>query len=186
MAKIGAKVEPPAEERAEPAVSLRRSVRPDHLVCLACGKPQKMLKRHLAVQHGLTPAEYRERFGLKPDYPMAAPNYVQQRREVALATGLGRPKPARRGRKPHGRGQTDKGGRPAATLVRDRVFHMVVRIPRLTLLAPDIVQIILPADESCVDAGDRCQRAGNSNDLNLPRHCHTLVALRRHGHKMIL
>jgi predicted transcriptional regulator len=85
LAKIGTKVEPPAEEKAKPAVPVRRSIRPDHLLCLVCGKPQKMLKRHLAVQHELTPAEYRERFGLKPDYPMAAPNYVQQRREVALA-----------------------------------------------------------------------------------------------------
>jgi predicted transcriptional regulator len=60
-----------------------------------------MLKRHLAVQHGLTPAQYRGRFELKPDYPMTAPNYAQQRREVALASGLGRPKkPNRRGRKP--------------------------------------------------------------------------------------
>jgi predicted transcriptional regulator len=100
LAKIGTKVELSAEEKSEPAVSLRRSVRPDHLVCLVCGKPQKMLKRHLAVQHELTPAEYRKRFGLKPDYPMAAPNYVQQRREVALAIGLGRPKkPAPRRRK---------------------------------------------------------------------------------------
>ena len=101
LAKIGAKVEAPAQEKPEPAVSVRRSIRPDHLVCLVCGKPQKMLKRHLAARHELTPAEYRERFGLKPDYPMAAPNYVQQRRKVALASGLGRPqKPARRGRKP--------------------------------------------------------------------------------------
>jgi predicted transcriptional regulator len=100
LAKIGTKVELSAEEKSEPAVSVRRSIRPDHLVCLVCGKPQKMLKRHLAVQHELTPAEYRKRFGLKPDYPMAAPNYAQQRREVALATGLGRPKkPARRGKK---------------------------------------------------------------------------------------
>jgi predicted transcriptional regulator len=69
-------------------------------VCLICGKPQKVLKRHLAVRHELTPAGYRERFGLKADYPMTAPNYAQQRREVALASGLGRPKkPARRGRK---------------------------------------------------------------------------------------
>jgi predicted transcriptional regulator len=82
-------------------MSVRRSIRPDHLVCLVCGQPQKMLKRHLAVQHGLTPAEYRVRFGLKADYPMAAPNYAQQRREFALQAGLGRPKkPARRGRKP--------------------------------------------------------------------------------------
>ena len=47
-----------------------------------------MLKRHLAIQHGLTPAGYRERFGLKPDYPMAAPNYTQLRREVAFRIGL--------------------------------------------------------------------------------------------------
>jgi predicted transcriptional regulator len=85
-------------------VSLRRSIRPDHLVCLVCGQLQKMLKRHLAVRHGLTPAQYRERFGLKPDYPMAAPKYAQQRRELALQSGLGRPKkPARRGRKSGGR-----------------------------------------------------------------------------------
>jgi predicted transcriptional regulator len=59
-----------------------------------------MLKRHLATRHGLTPSQYRERFGLKPDYPMAAPNYAQQRREFALQSGLGRPKkPARRGRR---------------------------------------------------------------------------------------
>ena len=100
LSKVGAEPDQPAEEKPEPAVSVRRSIRPDHLVCLVCGKTQKMLKRHLAVQHELKPMEYRERFGLKPNYPMAAPNYVQQRREVALATGLGRPKkPARRRRK---------------------------------------------------------------------------------------
>lgn len=81
-------------------MSVRRSIRPDHLVCLVCGKPQKMLKRHLAVRHDLTPAQYRERFGLTPDYPMAAPNYAQQRRDFALQTGLGRPqRPALRGRR---------------------------------------------------------------------------------------
>lgn len=70
------------------------------MVCLVCGKPQKILKRHLGASHGLAPAQYRERFGLKPDYPMATPNYAQQRREVALQIGLGRPKKAvRKGRK---------------------------------------------------------------------------------------
>ena len=99
-----AETEQPVEERPEPAVSVRRSIRPDHLVCLVCGQPQEMLKRHLAVRHDLTPAQYRERFGLKADYPMAAPNYAQQRREFALQTGLGRPKkPARRGRRSGGR-----------------------------------------------------------------------------------
>jgi predicted transcriptional regulator len=99
LSKIGAEPEQPAEE-VQPAVSVRRSVRPDHLVCLVCGQRQKMLKRHLAVRHDLTPAKYRERFGLKPDYPMTASNYAKQRREVALATGLGRlESPARRGKK---------------------------------------------------------------------------------------
>ena len=106
LASLGAEAEPSMLEKPEPAVSVRRSIRPDHLVCLICGKPQKVLKRHLAVQHDLTPGQYRERFGLKPDYPMAAPNYVQQRREVALRTGLGRPKkPARRRRRPSARAQ---------------------------------------------------------------------------------
>jgi predicted transcriptional regulator len=69
-------------------------------VCLICGKKQKLLKRHLAVEHELTPNQYRETFGLKPDYPMAAPNYAQQRRELAVKIGLGRRKrPGRRARK---------------------------------------------------------------------------------------
>jgi predicted transcriptional regulator len=116
MAKVGAEVEPPAEKKPEPAVPVRRSIQPDHLICLVCGQPQKMLKRHLAVQHGLTPTQYRQRFGLKPDYPMAAPNYVQQRREVALRTGLGRPKkPARRARKSTARPKAPKSRQSAAT-----------------------------------------------------------------------
>jgi predicted transcriptional regulator len=100
LGKLGAEPDQPAEDKPEPAVSVRRSIRPDHLVCLICGRKQKLLKRHLAVEHELTPNQYRETFGLKSDYPMVAPNYAQQRREVALASGLGRPrKPARRGRK---------------------------------------------------------------------------------------
>jgi predicted transcriptional regulator len=107
--------EQPAEERSEPAVSVRRSIRPDHLVCLVCGQPQKVLKRHLAVRHDLTPAQYREHFGLKPDYPMAAPNYTQQRRDIAVQIGLGRPKKSGRpGRKSGGRSQ-QPGSSAAAT-----------------------------------------------------------------------
>jgi predicted transcriptional regulator len=100
LSRIGTAPEPVEVEKPEPAVPIRRSIQRDHLLCLVCGKPQKVLKRHLAVRHDLTPAQYRERFGLKPDYPMAAPSYVQRRREVALQTGLGRlKKPARRPRK---------------------------------------------------------------------------------------
>jgi predicted transcriptional regulator len=113
MVKVGTPVELPAEEKPEPAVSVRRSIQPNHLICLGCGKPQKMLKRHLAVRHDLTPAQYRERFGLKPDYPMTAPNYAQQRREVALRTGLGRPKElqdrAARSKKPGPRRRSTTG-----------------------------------------------------------------------------
>lgn len=115
MAKVGAEVEPPAEKKPEPAVSVRRSIQPDHLICLVCGQPQKMLKRHLAVQHDLTPAQYRERFALKPDYPMAAPNYVQQRREVALRTGLGRPKKPARRRRSTARPKAPKPSQSATT-----------------------------------------------------------------------
>jgi predicted transcriptional regulator len=110
-----AKPEQPAEERPEPAVSVRRSIRPDHLVCLVCGQAQKMLKRHLASRHDLTPAEYRERFGLKADYPMAAPNYAQQRRDLALQIGLGRPqRPAPRRRRGSVRSPAKELSRAAA------------------------------------------------------------------------
>jgi predicted transcriptional regulator len=69
---MGVKAEPTEQEKLKSAVSVRRSVRPDHLVCSICGKKQKLLRRHLAQEHGLTPNRYRETFGLKPDYPTAA------------------------------------------------------------------------------------------------------------------
>jgi predicted transcriptional regulator len=80
-----------APEKPAPAVSVRRSIGRDHLICLACGKKQRMLKRHLAREHDLTPNAYREMFNLKPDYPMSAPSYTAARREMALKIGLGRP-----------------------------------------------------------------------------------------------
>ena len=66
LSRIGTAPEPVEVEKPKPAVPIRRSIQRDHLLCLVCGKPQKVLKRHLAVQHELTPAQYRERFGLKP------------------------------------------------------------------------------------------------------------------------
>jgi predicted transcriptional regulator len=99
LAALATNSEPAELKKPQPVVSVRRSVRPDHLVCLVCGKEQKLLKRHLSGEHQLTPEEYREKFGLKSDYPMVAPNYAQQRRELALSIGLGRPKkPTRRRR----------------------------------------------------------------------------------------
>jgi predicted transcriptional regulator len=74
----------------QPAVNPRRSIGRDHLVCLMCGRKQKALKRHLAKAHNLTPEQYREMFGLRPDYPMVAPNTSKRRSEIARSIGLGR------------------------------------------------------------------------------------------------
>ena len=85
----------PGAETIEPAVSIRASVKPDSLTCLVCGKTQKTLKRHLGSAHDMTPAEYRETFNLKGDYPLVAPNYSKRRSEMAKSIGLGkRPKSA--------------------------------------------------------------------------------------------
>ena len=97
---LGRESSEPAAARPEPAVPVRRSVQDDHLVCLVCGKQQKILRRHLATAHQLTPDAYREQFGLRPDYPMAAPGYSRQRSEMAKRVGLGRRQQARRGRQP--------------------------------------------------------------------------------------
>ncbi len=118
MARIGTEVEAPVEAKPEPAVPVRRSVHPDRLLCLVCGKAQKVLKRHLSVKHDLTPAGYRARFELRPDYPMIAPAYAQQRREVALKLGLGRPKTQTRRRrtgKPVGRPRRTPASQPAGS-----------------------------------------------------------------------
>ena len=79
----------PTPTKPEPAVTVRRSVRHDHLVCLVCGKPFKSLRRHLQSAHGLTPAAYRETFGLARDYPMVAAASSEQRAAIALRSGLG-------------------------------------------------------------------------------------------------
>ena len=92
LRKVGTTVEQPPEAKPAPAAPVRRSVGQDHLVCLVCGKKQKLLKRHLAVEHDLTPDQYRDTFSLTRDYPMAAPSYAAKRRELALQFGLGRPK----------------------------------------------------------------------------------------------
>lgn len=87
------------EERPEPAVSIRASIKPDYIVCLEDGKKLKMLKRHLMTHYNMTPDEYRQRWNLPADYPMVAPNYAEKRRELAKKIGLGRKPTARRGRK---------------------------------------------------------------------------------------
>jgi predicted transcriptional regulator len=73
-----------------PAVPVKKSVTPDYIVSLEDGRKFKSLKRHLATHYGLTPAEYRKKWGLPADYPMVAPNYAAARSELAKSMGLGR------------------------------------------------------------------------------------------------
>ncbi len=89
----------PLADRPKPAISVKKSVTPDYIVCLEDGKKLKMLKRHLKTAYNLTPEEYRERWGLAADYPMVAPNYALHRSSLAKKIGLGT-KPRRGGQKP--------------------------------------------------------------------------------------
>ena len=75
-------------ERSPPAISVRRSVCDDHLVCLEDGLKLRSLKQHLRVQHGLTPQQYRAKWALPDDYPMAAPSYARARSDLAKSMGL--------------------------------------------------------------------------------------------------
>ena len=92
IASKGGAVEP----KPEPKVSIRASVKPDYVVCLEDGKKQKMLKRHLMTNHGMTPDEYRQKWGLPADYPMVAPNYAVTRSQLAKKMGLGQQRTGKR------------------------------------------------------------------------------------------
>ena len=81
-------VEVPAEA-PKPAISVKKSITPDYIVCLEDGKKFKSLKRHLRTQYNMSPEEYREKWGLPADYPMVAPNYAQARSALAKQMGLG-------------------------------------------------------------------------------------------------
>lgn len=82
----GAHKEEPAEK---PAVNVKRSITPDYLICFEDGKKFKSLKRHLRAHYNLSPEQYREKWGLPPDYPMVAPNYSASRSSLARNMGLG-------------------------------------------------------------------------------------------------
>ena len=107
LASLGTAVAAEVPQTA-PAVSTLKSVFPDHLVCLDCGGHFKTLKRHIQSDHGLTPEEYRAKWGLPTVYPMVAPNYAAQRSQLAKDSGLGRkipiePVARKRGRPPKGK-----------------------------------------------------------------------------------
>jgi predicted transcriptional regulator len=90
LSGLGEGAPPPApSNRPQPAVPIKKSVMADHIVCLEDGKKLKMLKRHLRTSYNMTPDQYRERWGLPADYPMVAPNYARQRRDLAKQIGLG-------------------------------------------------------------------------------------------------
>jgi predicted transcriptional regulator len=116
LRSIGREQQALTPEKPGPVVSIRRSIGSDHLICLICGREQKLLKRHLATAHALMPDEYRRLFDLKADYPMVAPSYAEQRREFALKAGLGRPKKlAKKKRAPAEKQQVPaRTGRPRA------------------------------------------------------------------------
>jgi len=79
----------PIVEKKEPAVPIKKSVYADHIICLEDGKKLKMLKRHLKTAYNMSPDQYRDKWGLPPDYPMVAPNYAKHRSSLAKKIGLG-------------------------------------------------------------------------------------------------
>ncbi len=90
LKSLDEKKEPESLAPRKPAISIRRSITPDYIVCLEDGKKLKMLKRHLRAAYGMTPDEYRARWGLAADYPMVAPNYAITRSKFAKQIGLGK------------------------------------------------------------------------------------------------
>ncbi len=90
LKSVDGQTTPAPEQPLKPAVPIRRSVQPNHIVCLEDGQKLKMLKRHLRTTHDMTPDEYRAKWGLAPDYLMVAPDYAAQRSAMAKKIGLGR------------------------------------------------------------------------------------------------
>ncbi len=86
---VGIGGETEAAGKPRPAVAVKKSVFPDYIICLEDGKKLKMLKRHLKTAYNLSPEEYRDKWGLAPDYPMVAPNYAKTRSRLAKKIGLG-------------------------------------------------------------------------------------------------
>ena len=89
LSRVSGKTDDGAAEALKPAVSLKKSITPEFIVCLEDGKKFKSLKRHLRTQYNMTPEQYREKWGLSADYPMVAPNYAAARSQLAKQMGLG-------------------------------------------------------------------------------------------------
>jgi predicted transcriptional regulator len=95
LVRVGGGTPEVAAEAPRPAISVKRSVTPDYVICLEDGKKFKSLKRHLRTQYGMTPEQYREKWNLPPDYPMVAPNYAAARSSLAKQMGLGQQRGSR-------------------------------------------------------------------------------------------
>ena len=95
LSKVGATPEQMPVDKQKPAVNPKRSVHDDYIICLEDGKKFKSLKRHLMTHYGLSPDQYREKWGLDPSYPMVAPNYAAARSQLAKKMGLGRKRKSR-------------------------------------------------------------------------------------------
>ncbi len=97
LGRVGSSVspEPQAVDKQKPAVSPKKSVHDDYIICLEDGKKFKSLKRHLMTHYGLTPEQYREKWGLDASYPMVAPSYAAARSQLAKKMGLGRKRKSR-------------------------------------------------------------------------------------------
>jgi predicted transcriptional regulator len=89
LSRATGRIAAPEREEPRPKVPVKKSVMPDHIVCLEDGKKFKSLKRHLRTHYNLSPEEYREKWGLPHDYPMVAPNYARARSDLAKKMGLG-------------------------------------------------------------------------------------------------
>ena len=98
LARVGNGAAEASAEAPKPAIAIKKSVTPDYIFCLEDGKKFKSLKRHLRTQYNLTPEQYREKWGLAPDYPMVAPNYAKARSDLAKEMGLGQQRRKRRAR----------------------------------------------------------------------------------------
>ena len=90
LAELNGFADEGARNKPKPAVPVAKSITPDYLVCLEDGRKMKMLKRHLRTAYGLSPAAYRIKWDLEPDYPMVAPNYAKKRSAFAKKIGLGK------------------------------------------------------------------------------------------------
>ena len=90
LGRVGGAAEAPIADKQKPAVNPKRSVHDEYIVCLEDGKRFKSLKRHLMTHYGLTPDQYREKWGLDANYPMVAPTYAAARSQLAKKMGLGR------------------------------------------------------------------------------------------------